>query len=582
MQVLAGSARDVGLTSNDTRSGDAAPLARSSPPRRSPGSPGSPRSRCRPDRSRARRPRARATTLPGLAAWRSSGSSARRSIVFVQVVGRAAVGRQRREVLPRGLAHARKRRVLSSEGNTVVVAPSSAPMLAMTWRSIARQAGKPGPEVLDDPADAPLHAVAAQHLEDHVLGAHPCPAAAGQSHSPDLRHREVERLARHRERHLEAARADREHAEPPPAHVWLSEPSSVLPGDAEPLLVDRVAHAVAGGLYQTPKRRHALLEEQVIVGVLEVLLQQVVIDVLRGYLGPHAVEAHRLELEHHQRAGGVLGQRLIDAKADLFPAVHAALREVCSDELLGDVHRAHQSRKVRACGPREATPRKPPCDPAPRTDSAMDALSRSARRLLTPHEPGDRRQGSARRLAGALGIARAKANVGACAGAPARGPRQPGARERRAAADLLGTVGRAPARQGRIDRSRHASGERRKARGRKRERAIGARAANVGRESQRRDAAREKPGGQRPDAAAVRRGGRVVARGRVRRSLDDRRLRAAVGKVDERNVRECLASSAQRAKNGEQRPPCGRPRRHGPSGGGRIPLRTRRLKAPSG
>ncbi len=55
----------------------------------------------------------------------------------------------------------------------MVVAPSSAPMLAMTWRSIAVRLGEAGAVVLDDAPEAALDAVAAQHLEDHVLGADP-------------------------------------------------------------------------------------------------------------------------------------------------------------------------------------------------------------------------------------------------------------------------------------------------------------------------------------------------------------------------------------------------------------------------
>ena len=42
------------------------------------------------------------------------------------------------------------------------------PMLAMTWRSIAGQSGKPGTVVFDDPAQAALDTVPTQHFQDHV------------------------------------------------------------------------------------------------------------------------------------------------------------------------------------------------------------------------------------------------------------------------------------------------------------------------------------------------------------------------------------------------------------------------------
>ena len=53
--------------------------------------------------------------------------------------------------------------------------------------------------------------------------------------------------------------------------------------------------------------------EEVIVGVPEVLLDEVVIDVLRRELGSYALEAHGFELQHHERPGRVLRERLIDA-----------------------------------------------------------------------------------------------------------------------------------------------------------------------------------------------------------------------------------------------------------------------------
>ena len=76
-----------------------------------------------------------------------------------------------------------------------------------------------------------------------------------------------------------------------------------------------------------------------VVGVAEVGLQEVVVHVLRGELGPHPVQVHRLELQHHHGPGGVLGERLVDPDADLRSGHQLALDEVTGDQLLGDVHR---------------------------------------------------------------------------------------------------------------------------------------------------------------------------------------------------------------------------------------------------
>ena len=67
----------------------------------------------------------------------------------------------------------------------------------------------------------------------------------------------------------------------PAAQVWLSEPSSVLPGYAEALHVHRVADAVAGLGVPEAEALAGRAQEQVVVGVAEVGLQQVVVDVLQ-------------------------------------------------------------------------------------------------------------------------------------------------------------------------------------------------------------------------------------------------------------------------------------------------------------
>jgi hypothetical protein len=121
----------------------------------------------------------------------------------------------------------------------------------------------------------------------------------------------------------------------PAAGVWLSEPSSVCPGTPR-LLVDGVGDAVAGRRVPKPPLLGGASQEQVVVGVLVVLLDEVVIDVLGGEVGVDLLDAHRLELEHHHRAGGVLGEGLVDRERDLLARLHRSLDQVVLDELFGD------------------------------------------------------------------------------------------------------------------------------------------------------------------------------------------------------------------------------------------------------
>ena len=71
----------------------------------------------------------------------------------------------------------------------------------------------------------------------------------------------------------------------PAAGVWLSDPTIVLPG--------------------MPKRCMWVGWETPLSGL--------------EYQSPNRWQAERLELQHHHRAGGVLGEGLVDVQGDIEP-----------------------------------------------------------------------------------------------------------------------------------------------------------------------------------------------------------------------------------------------------------------------
>ena len=74
-----------------------------------------------------------------------------------------------------------------------------------------------------------------------------------------------------------------------------------------------------------------------IVRVQMVNLEQVVIDILRAELRTNPIEADCLQRQHHQRAGCILRERLIDADRDGLTRAHRSVNEVGRDQLLGDI-----------------------------------------------------------------------------------------------------------------------------------------------------------------------------------------------------------------------------------------------------
>ena len=306
---------------------------------------------------RRRRPRRTGTTLPGDDGCAISGSSSDRSIDSVTSYSVPSSATSSVKSSSR-LSPARKRRTSSSAGNTVVVAPSSAPMLAMTWRSIADSVASPGPVVLDDAVDAALGAVAAQHLEDDVLAPSTTAAARRSARRP-----------RSRASGWSAARR------PWPARPrarrrrWRACPASRRPGCASPSRPSscpaRRSAACASGArrrcraWSTTARSAGTAERRKTWS--SAFFSSVCSRLWSTYCTDTSVrdpvETQRLQLLHHQGAGGVLGQGLIDPQRDLLAGRHLPVDEVGRDELVGDsVRHAELPRGRASCGGSSGTP----------------------------------------------------------------------------------------------------------------------------------------------------------------------------------------------------------------------------------
>ena len=86
---------------------------------------------------------------------------------------------------------------------------------------------------------------------------------------------------------------------------------------------------------------HAVLaaeiqEHPMVVGVLEVELDDVVVDVLHRALDAHARHVQLLELHEGHRPGGVLQERLVDAQGDRRAGLELAVGEVLFEDLSGE------------------------------------------------------------------------------------------------------------------------------------------------------------------------------------------------------------------------------------------------------
>ena len=191
--------------------------------------------------------------------------------------------------------------------------------------------------VLDDLAHAAFNAVAAQHLENHVLGAHPIRQPAGELHPPDLGHGRKEWLARHRQRHFQPAGADGQHAQRAARRCVAVRAEQRLARFAEVLLMTRVAHAISRSGKPDAEALARAAQEEMVVGILVIGLDDIVVDILDADLGLHPIQVHGFELQHHQCASGVLRQRLVDADPDFLTRLHVTVHQVRLDQLLRNI-----------------------------------------------------------------------------------------------------------------------------------------------------------------------------------------------------------------------------------------------------
>src|SRR5215207_1621379 len=190
----------------------------------------------------------------------------------------------------------------------------------------------PGAVELEDATEAAPHPAPPEQLQDHILRRNPVLEITGELYADDLRRRGLEGLAGHDERHVQPAGPDRYGSQGARGGSVGVGPDEGRAGTGEALDMQVVADAVPGPRVVEAVPGGERLQEAVVVGVLEVQLDNVVVNVLDGELYLHPLHAHPLELEAGHRPGRVLQQRLVYPQAHLL----AGLERSADDVILED------------------------------------------------------------------------------------------------------------------------------------------------------------------------------------------------------------------------------------------------------
>src|SRR5262249_42290877 len=101
--------------------------------------------------------------------------------------------------------------------------------------------------------------------------------------------------------------------------------------------VYRMTHSIARAAVPHAEFSTGTPQKKVVIGIPEILLNKVVVYVLGGQLGFNTRQAHSLKLEHHQRAGGVLSEGLVNPEPDFLVRFKMTRKKVTGNELLSQI-----------------------------------------------------------------------------------------------------------------------------------------------------------------------------------------------------------------------------------------------------
>jgi hypothetical protein len=105
--------------------------------------------------------------------------------------------------------------------------------------------------------------------------------------------------------------------------------------------MDRVADTIPGSAVPEAKTFTGASQKEVVVGIFEIGLQQIMIDVLGREFGFDTIEIHRFQFQHNHGAGGILRERLVDLQTYFFPGSHRSGNQMALDKFMGN-GRSHQ------------------------------------------------------------------------------------------------------------------------------------------------------------------------------------------------------------------------------------------------
>ena len=188
--------------------------------------------------------------------------------------------------------------------------------------------------VFNNLAHAALHGHAAQHFQNHVLGAHHGAQLAGEFYQGEFRVGDIIGAAAHGNGNIQPACAHGKAANAACGGGMAVGTNQRFTGLCKPFQMHLVANAVARARIAHADSFCNGADKAVVVRVHEAALQGVVVDICYAKLCFHTGNAHGLIFQICHGASGVLCEGLVDAKAHLAAGSRGAVHKVRRNDFL--------------------------------------------------------------------------------------------------------------------------------------------------------------------------------------------------------------------------------------------------------
>ena len=187
---------------------------------------------------------------------------------------------------------------------------------------------------LNNCAHTALYGQNTQQLQAYILSGYIRIQSACQLYLKHFGHRNIIRAAAHSDRHVQTACSESQHTDTAAGGGMAVRADEGLAGLAETFQMHLMADTVTGTGEVNAVLGGYGLQIPMVVGIFKAGLQGIMVYIGNAQLRLYPVNAHSFQLQIRHRAGGILGQGLINPQGNLTAGGHISVHQVGGNDFL--------------------------------------------------------------------------------------------------------------------------------------------------------------------------------------------------------------------------------------------------------